>query len=266
MAIFREKMQNPLGKTGSNAKPISLIILFVLIMYWGFLSGGEISNHVSPYSKEVQTGLLDTICRGDVPAGPLLPLAKDAFKPSFKSKKHFSAVDACDTRYKLLDVLNEKGFTGSGVEAGVALGLFSDEILNRTALSKVYSVDMWDDRGHDKDRIQVQKRLSIYGDRSCLLWDRFENVLPYMPDNYFDFVYVDGYAHTGEDGGKSIHGWFEKVRNGGVLAGHDYDPIEWPLVVEAVDAFVKRNKLQLHVMKATKSTYDCCDSWMIVKP
>lgn len=261
----REKLQHSLhfGKTGSKT-PIALIILHVVMitMYWYFLSGGEITQ-VSPYSLEV---LLDTICRGDVPAGPLLPLAKDAFKPSFKSKKHFSAVDACDTRYKLLDVLNEKGFTGSGVEAGVAAGLFSDEILNRTALSKVYSVDMWDDRGHDKDRIQVQKRLSIYGDRSCLLWDRFENVLPYMPDNYFDFVYVDGYAHTGEDGGKSIHGWFEKVRNGGVLAGHDYDPIEWPLVVQAVDAFVKRNKLQLHIMKATKSTYDCCDSWMIVKP
>lgn len=28
----------------------------------------------------------------------------------------------------------------------------------------------------------------------------------------FDFVYIDGYAHTGEENGKTIIDWWRKVR------------------------------------------------------
>lgn len=43
------------------------------------------------------------------------------------------------------------------------------------------------------------------------------------------FIYVDGYAHTGEDRGKTLFDWYPKLKIGGLMAGDDYHD-DWPLV------------------------------------
>ena len=68
--------------------------------------------------------------------------------------------------------------------------------------------------------------------------------LDLFEDEWFDFIYIDGYAHTGQEGGKTIHDWYKKLKRGGILAGDDYHP-EWPLVVEQVNHFVRQHKLEL---------------------
>jgi hypothetical protein len=40
-------------------------------------------------------------------------------------------------------------------------------------------------------------------------------------DGYLDFVFVDS-SHTYKDTKKEIPAWYEKVKDGGILAGHDY--------------------------------------------
>lgn len=57
------------------------------------------------------------------------------------------------------------------------------------------------------------------------------------PDGFFDFVFIDAsheYEHTKAD----IRLWWHKVKDGGILAGHDYYPIERDEVQRAVDAVI----------------------------
>lgn len=51
-------------------------------------------------------------------------------------------------------------------------------------------------------------------------------------DNYFDMIFIDG-GHGKEDVTKDIQAWASKLKQGGIIAGHDYTPA-WPGVVQAV--------------------------------
>ncbi len=42
--------------------------------------------------------------------------------------------------------------------------------------------------------------LEAYAARSTVLRATFAEALALFPDEYFDLVYLDGYAHTGNDG------------------------------------------------------------------
>jgi predicted O-methyltransferase YrrM len=46
---------------------------------------------------------------------------------------------------------------------------------------------------------------------------------PMFKDGYFDMVYLDG-DHTYGGVSRDVKAWLPKVRKGGVLAGHDYNP------------------------------------------
>jgi hypothetical protein len=116
---------------------------------------------------------------------------------------------------------------------------------------------------------QFRKALLTVGlDRNYhLLRMTFAEAFDLFPDNFFDFVYVDGYAHTGEEGGRTILDWYAKVKPGGILAGDDYDPVRWPLVVWGVHHLVSQLGVPLrvteHVMDGNYSNYA---SWFLTKP
>jgi len=159
---------------------------------------------------------------------------------------------------------------GVGIELGVADGSFSRIILEKSRLTHLYSIDMWaGDRGHDLDQYKVAiKQLMPFRDRSTIIKARFDEVLDLFPEEYFDFVYVDGYAHTGEDNGQTFIDWYPKLKPGGLMAGDDYSS-EWPLVIGAVDRFVAANKLLLNVTGSRmfrehqRGDYP---SWFVIKP
>ena len=54
-------------------------------------------------------------------------------------------------------------------------------------------------------------------------------------DNSIDFVFIDA-NHSYDYVKKDIEAWFPKVKNGGVISGHDYHK-NWPEVIKAVDEF-----------------------------
>lgn len=68
-----------------------------------------------------------------------------------------------------------------------------------------------------------------------------------------------------------LHTTLLQVRSGGVFGGHDYGT-RWPLVKEAVDAWVAEVGLELHVIGPADTALepaadnDCCPSWFVVKP
>lgn len=65
-----------------------------------------------------------------------------------------------------------------------------------------------------------------------------------FPDGYFDLVYIDA-DHTYESVTQDNTVWLPKVREGGVICGHDYSG-GWQPVVDAVDDFfIKRHYKKL---------------------
>jgi hypothetical protein len=99
---------------------------------------------------------------------------------------------------------------------------------------------------------------------------RFDEALSLFPDHYFDFIYVDGYAHTGEEGGRTFHDWYPKLKPGGILAGKDYT-ICRPLVVAAVNAFVREKNLKSMLILPSKearaeSMWSEHPTWLARKP
>ena len=93
----------------------------------------------------------------------------------------------------------------------------------------------------------------------------FEEALPLFPDHFFDFIYVDGFAHTGQEGGQTLADWFPKLKVGGVMAGDDYHP-DWPLVQWAVNDFAEAVGVQLKVTELTEShSYNRYPSWFFQK-
>ena len=67
-----------------------------------------------------------------------------------------------------------------------------------------------------------------------------------FPDNYFDFIYIDTshqYEHTKNELNLSLR----KIKNSGIIAGHDYNLDRFEEVVRAVDEFSKKNNLKLNL-------------------
>ena len=155
-----------------------------------------------------------------------------------------------------------------GIELGVAAGDFSERILQFDHVGYLFSVDMWaGDRGHGTDQYrEAIVRLSPYRDRNAIMRMRFDEALHLFGDESLDFIYVDGYAHDGELNGATFRDWFPKLKRGGIIAGDDYAP-DWPLVVQAVDAFAAENGLELHVIDCHEDKWNSMyPTWFAIKP
>jgi len=123
---------------------------------------------------------------------------------------------------------------GIGIEIGVERASFS-KILLASKLSKLYLVDAWrqfnkqESAGmidisqgqQDSNYAQVLKDMTVYGKRVEVIKGKSVDVVNNFKDCYFDFVYIDAnhdYIHAKED----INIWYNKVKMGGIYAGHDY--------------------------------------------
>ena len=158
-----------------------------------------------------------------------------------------------------------RGKKNVGIELGVAGGSFSTRIVQSGRFEKVFGVDTYDDYYHHIDEYrEAIDRVGLLSNYS-LLRMTFEEALPLFPDHFFDFIYVDGFAHTGQEGGQTLADWFPKLKVGGVMAGDDYH-FDWPLVQWAVNDFAEAVGVQLNVTELTEShSYNRYPSWFFVK-
>lgn len=166
-------------------------------------------------------------------------------------------------RHDVIRLLEGDGKTG--IELGVAEGIFSERMVNTGRFQTFFGVDMYADI-HDVDQYKrALKRVGLIGPYK-LLKMRFDQALDLFEDGSLDFIYVDGYAHSGEEGGETIFEWFRKLKVGGVMAGDDYSD-EWPLVVKAVNEFVRQTGLKLYVTGQVEENSEYClyPSWAVVK-
>lgn len=166
-----------------------------------------------------------------------------------------------DSHNKLPPIINERSYR-IGLEIGLAYGNHSDSILSSTQVEKLYGVDPYSNYSeyeHDGMCLEqgrmnvlcdlVRQRLSYYGDRFEHLRKRSEECAGSFADSFFDFVYVDG-NHSWEFVKKDIEMWWPKVREGGVLAGHDYNHPNFPYVTYEVDKLAAAHGKQVNYLGA----------------
>ena len=163
------------------------------------------------------------------------------------------------TREQFGELLNSKNLTGYGVELGVSGGYFSNVLLKTSRLKILFSIDRWNDHHNYQQYLKAANLLSSFKERSVVLKLTFEEAVHLFKDETFDFIYIDGYAHTGQDNGRTLMEWWPKVRKGGIFAGHDYSKTSWPKTVEQVDKFAKDNNLK------PEFTEENFASWYVTK-
>lgn len=167
-----------------------------------------------------------------------------------------------NSRNDLFSVLN--GSKNIGIELGVAKGRYSKLMVDSGKFSKVYGIDRYTDHHDSKEYISAISYVGL--DKPyVLIRSTFDEALTLFEDEYFDFIYVDGYAHTGQEEGKTLYSWYRKLKKGGVFAGHDYHE-KWPLTKKSVDNFVAENNLTLNITFEENDEKNCLyPSWYVLK-
>lgn len=115
-------------------------------------------------------------------------------------------------------------------EIGVAQGDFSERILTITSPEKLHLIDAWGDpsRYHDGLKTLVEKRFhkEIATRQIEINVGMSIDILKKFPAHYFDWVYLDTnhtYPVTAEELSLLSH----KVKENGIIAGHDYIIGNW---------------------------------------
>lgn len=136
------------------------------------------------------------------------------------------------------------------VEVGVHQATFTVEFLKKWP-GQYIGIDDWRDYSPEYDKLQhpLPSRLldmaySIgrtdrFGHRVSFLKTRSHLAARLLPNN-LDLVYIDA-GHYSEEVAADIDSWLPKVREGGILAGHDIDypqakvqPYRWRTQIEPV--------------------------------
>jgi predicted O-methyltransferase YrrM len=144
-----------------------------------------------------------------------------------------------------------------GVELGVSGGGYSNYLLSNHAFKEFYCIDSWTSRAHKIDQyITAYNRLKHHNNVNILRAD-FTEIRSMFEDNFFDFIYIDGYAADGND--PTIQEWYQKLKPGGIYSGHDYHK-EWNLTIENVDKLCRENNKKLSLTHEDKYP-----SWWFIK-
>lgn len=136
-----------------------------------------------------------------------------------------------------------------GVEIGLAEGFTTEYLLESHENLIMYCIDPfvnyvdWNGNNlNEREDVyrQFLERTDRYKDRIRLIRKTSDDAAKEILDNSVDFVFIDG-LHTYDQVTKDMTNYYSKVKNGGILSGHDYNIITE--VKRAVNEFAsKQNK------------------------
>jgi predicted O-methyltransferase YrrM len=125
---------------------------------------------------------------------------------------------------------SESHFVEVGVWKGMSACFMAVEIINSGKNIKFDCVDTWEyiDTSKEINQSQFEDLFSIFSKNiepvknniNVIKSISWEGALNYE-DNSLDFVFIDA-GHDYESVKKDINSWYPKVKNGGIIAGHDY--------------------------------------------
>jgi len=156
-------------------------------------------------------------------------------------------------RAGLATLFHELGFK-VGAEIGVLEGTYSEILCQNNPGVKLYAIDPWKRHRGYRDYVRnstfsnahekAQKTLAQY---NCEILRMFSmDAVKQFDDESLDFVYIDG-NHDFENVTNDVSAWLEKIKVGGVIAGHDYVKHKGPSkihVYEAINGFTKAYKIR----------------------
>ena len=156
-----------------------------------------------------------------------------------------------------------------GVEVGVFLGQNALSMLEHLNIKHLYLIDpYWDmSRTQEKSR----NKLSAYQDKITWIYKSSVEGVKDLPNN-LDFVYLDG-DHSYPTVRKEIELYFPKIKQGGILGGHDY--MSCPGTKRAVDEFFVKQKSGVDaecylpmagISENSARRSPSADNWLIIKP
>jgi len=139
----------------------------------------------------------------------------------------------------------------TGVEIGVASASGSVAMLDRMPNLTLYCIDPWRhfdgleyEASHPQDEHEAgyenaKNGLQPYGIRVTILRKTSDEAVVDVP-NDIDFVFVDGH-HEYSQVFRDIKNYFQKIKLGGIIGGHDYRQV--PDVTRAVNEIFKVNEI-----------------------
>lgn len=154
-------------------------------------------------------------------------------------------------------------------EIGVFSGDFSQNIIDIVNPRVMYLVDLFSGQmiSGDKNGENI-RQINLYQSYFNLFKRYLNNpsvrlyrgpsahFLALLPDDYLDFVYIDG-DHSYQGAKMDLELARNKVRSGGYICGHDYTS-KFPGVIQAVDEFCCAHKISLELTEEDK-----CPSFLI---
>jgi predicted O-methyltransferase YrrM len=143
-------------------------------------------------------------------------------------------------------------------EVGIAKGHTALKLLESCDLDNYYAIDF---RYHPAF-LQAMEGHFYPAFRPCLLSsDRAAAVIP----DDLDMVFVDA-AHDEKSVKEDILRWLPKVRDGGILCGHDYGNSKWVGVKKAVDYCLGSANILIVEEKTIPMVWIYCQRYHITPP
>ncbi len=154
---------------------------------------------------------------------------------------HISTARLLKNRSELMMLLPASGI---GAELGVANGDFTAQILQLNQPAKLHLVDVWHSERYNETLFEnVKNRFSQQLQSEQLQIHRMFSTAAagQFPSHYFDWIYIDT-THCYQGTRDELACYADKVKPGGVIAGHDYTMGNWTGqfrygVMEAVHEF-----------------------------
>jgi len=140
-----------------------------------------------------------------------------------------------------------------GAEIGVNSGEHSYSMFRTGKVKKLYLIDPYEEYSEMSDlNIAKEKAYNLLKNENVgFIYKKSKDAIKDIP-NSLDFVYIDG-AHDYDNVKKDIRNYWEKVKDGGVLGGHDcangkgFENESANGVIQAVVEFVAENNLKLYI-------------------
>ena len=194
-------------------------------------------------------------------------------KRHMKLKKY---IDKVKSRYDfpiLLDAIDAK----VGIELGVDRGDFSNHLIeNYKGWEMLYGVDEYVERfgasgdfaRDEKMYLETLNRFSSKENYS-LMKMTFSAAVEKFPDEFFDFIFIDGNSKNGQEKGTTFNDWWPKLKVGGVFAGRAYCRRRYPRTFKNIRKF--RQKMDhcsssIYLVDDPKKTdKDFVPNWCCIK-
>lgn len=172
----------------------------------------------------------------------------------------------------LINKIKKNNYT-VGAEVGVQAGQTFKRILNDCPDVTLYGIDVWvADKNVRLEEKELQgsefhpnynmlkhwiKSKKDLAERAIMVRSYSDGCLDQFEDNSLDFVFIDA-DHRYEGVRMDTLNWSKKVREGGLVAGHDYN---MPAIKKWLDEITNDFSLQSEVGLDTKINYTTDNVW-----